>query len=51
MEKEYLTERINLGIFRSGVNPLELCLVVGEYKINEEDSIRRPSLLPYSFEQ
>lgn len=51
MEKEYLTERINLGTCRPAINPLELCLVFGEYKINEEDNMRRPSLLSYSFEQ
>ena len=54
-EKEDLTKRIILRdkiTLRTGINPLESCLVIGgEYKINEEYK-RRESLsrLHYSFE-
>jgi len=55
-EKEDLTKRIILRdkiTLRTGINPLELCLVVGgEYKINKECSKRKriSFSLSYSFE-
>ncbi|MCK4647598.1 hypothetical protein KAT24_01560 [Candidatus Pacearchaeota archaeon] len=54
MEKD-LGEKIilrNKTICGPGVNPLELCLVVGaKYKIDEEDNRMVRSSLSYSFEQ